>query len=399
MKNSPNEYGSLDFNKPEQAGSSASVVDALRSQEAEAEYLVRSAMDYVNELIRVNEGRWIFYRNINASLLEQWLKDDHPNLHRCVIRIGAYDVFKQQLLEYCGRFSAARALAQRYLISYFWSLQTSLVMPFRLEEGGDREEIYELSDVDTESYFPGVASDIDSGRLTHTEDLPTMVALLVDRFLRLRHSNRHNNARIALHTRLTEQCGRWSDWGKVNDAPLGTAFLVKRRAFSEELYSLTSERYVLVMRMPEDTTLDFLIQGARVARLVDTSCEQPEHYLALSEGRIAIPVLRNDELLLKFRNFIPIVFLVGEKMWLVEYEWNPTAYGNDFIDDVRSGTIQTSDTNAVEGDEAMVEEANARGTGDAVVIAEIRAMPVIPETPFYLLPDYVERVWNDSIPF
>jgi hypothetical protein len=393
MENSRSQLSSPGASKPDESGDNADIVSDPRSQSAEAEDLVRNAMDYVRELIRVNEGHWNFYRNVNPSILEQWLKDDHPNLHRCVIRVGAYDAFKEQLLEYCGRLSAATALAEMYFERYSWSVPFSLVTPFRFKEYG-RETMYEPSSVATEGFFPGVASNIENGRLPCLEELPAMVALLVDRLLRIRHATRHHNAYIALHSILTDCFAKWCDLEKVRESSVGTAFVMSRRAFSEELFDLTPERYALVMRMPADTSVDSLVRGARVARYVDSRGGQAKDCLAFSDGKVAIPVLRNEELLLKFRNFIPIVLLVGEEMLLVEYEWNPTAFGSDFIAAIHDGETEVNGNDAVEGGETVTEKA-----GSAVVISDVYAMPLIPGAPEYLASDYVQPVWMDSIPF
>jgi hypothetical protein len=93
------QYGSSCSDQSDVSFRTAGIASESGSGNEEADRLIRSAMDYVLELIRVNGGLWSFYRNVDASLLERWLKEDHPNLHRCVIRAGVYDVFKEKIVE------------------------------------------------------------------------------------------------------------------------------------------------------------------------------------------------------------------------------------------------------------------------------------------------------------
>ncbi|NIE63219.1 hypothetical protein [Burkholderia sp. Ax-1719] len=392
MKVHPTQFDSFYSDQPNVAIRDTGIASESGCRKEEADRLIRSAMDYVLELIRVNGGRWSFYRNVDASLLERWLTEDHPNLHRCVIRAGVYDAFKEKILEYCGKLSAATELAEMYLKKYFWSLHFALIKPFRLDEKG-REMRYEPRNVDTERYFPGVASYIESRGVGHIEELPTMVALLVDRVLRINNASRHNNAHIALHSKLSEYCNEWCDLERVKGTHVGAAFLMHRVQFSGELFNLTPEKYAFVVRMPVGTSVDSLIQGAGATTYVDGQEDEAGCYIALSRAKVAIPI-HNKDVLLKFRNSLPVVFLLDEEMVLVEYEWNPTAFGSDLIATAGNPASPARDCNFGGCCETATDK-----TEDTMVLVDVRAMPVLPGASACFTADYSEPTWDDSIPF
>ncbi len=331
-------------------------------------------MDYVRKLIDVYECGPHFYANLDSTILERWLSEDWPELIEGLKEEeAALEAFRKNLGDYCSRLSVAGAIADAFL-----------------NETLDYEQGW-YWDFDVERFFPGLHRRVQLGRVKKLEQLPPIIAVLVDKFARERYAPLHDNNKYHRHSRLRSDGWDWCDLAEAKNADNRTAFLLREEHFPEQIGWKTHERYALVLNVSPETSASTLIHkssspyiGARTnsSGKVIPCCRLPD-------GAPAIPVLENLSTLRLFRRFIPVIYLLDNEPLLIEYEWSMMANGNWYLKEARE----------IEDDYASDSQVNSNGKED-VLITQILQMPLgagPKSEPRYDGP--WNDAWSDSIPF
>jgi hypothetical protein len=328
--------------------------------------LEQQAMDYVGHLIDLHQCGPHFYANLDSSVLERWLAEDCPELVERLTGQDSYDAFAHNLDAYCRRLSAAGCIADAFL-----------------GESLDYNQ-GEFRHFEWERFFPGLLDQVQCGEIRSRENLPAVVALLVDRFSRIGEARWHDNTGYFPHSRLASTGWDWCDLAQVKAAAQGVAFLLQREHFPSQLTWRTNEKYALVVNPPPGTAAQSLIRKSPVPSVnrLKTSSGHTELCLTLSGQELAIPLIQHEHTLLLFRGFLPVVYLLDGDALIVEYEWNPIASGRRHLAQARA-----------EMDEAWEPSWRA----ETVLIDNILPMPLAPG-PAPAPPKY-SGPWEDLIPF
>lgn len=337
----------------------------------ENDSLMQAAIDSARILIDQYESGPHFYAHLDATVLSTWLEEDMPELVAGLREEGTYDTFQKQLSFYCERLSVAGALADSFLHE-------------TLDYAQD-----DYWDFDVERFFPGLLRRIQLGKIRKLEQLPTIVATLVDRFAHRRGLPFRDNYRSCLHARLPAERWDWCDLNQVKAANEKTAFLLRAEQFPISLRMCIHERYVLVLNVPLGVDASALIRKTAYCE-VDAAITEANHVVAeirFSEYIPALPFFDNLPTLKLFRQHIPIVYLFDDAPpLLVEYPFSWMANGAWFTREAR----RIEDSSSSE-DITWTQNGNV----DAL-ITEIRPMPLgagpIKRPPVY------DGPFNDSWP-
>jgi hypothetical protein len=278
----------------------------------ENDSLMQAAIDSARILIDQYESGPHFYAHLDATVLSTWLEEDMPELVAGLREEGAYDTFQKQLSFYCERLSVAGALADSFLHE-------------TLDYAQD-----DYWDFDVERFFPGLLRRIQLGKVKKLEQLPTIVATLVDRFAHRRGLPFRDNHRICLHARLPAERWDWCDLNQVKTAGDRTAFLLRKEQFPTFLGQYTNERYALVLNAPEGLRASALIYKTAYQQ-VDMAITDAREVIAairLADKVPGIPFFANLSTLQLFRQYIPVIYLFeDEPPLLVEHPFSWMAYG------------------------------------------------------------------------
>lgn len=315
--------------------------------------LTQTAIDYVRKLIDRYASGAHFYANLDANILATWLDEDFPEIVDGLKQEGQLDSFQQSLDFYCERLSVAGALADSFLNETLNYAQD------------------DYWDFDVERFFPDLLHRIQLGEVRKLEQLPPIIATLVDRFARDQNTLFRENNRICLHSHLWNEDWDWCDLAKVTAAGDRTAFLLGMEQFPQYLCLYTDERYALVLNAPQGVSASELIRktshcevGAALSEARDVISE-----IRLSAYVPAIPFFDNVPTLKLFRQHIPVVYLFDDAPpLLVQYPFSWMAYGSWFTREAHR-----LESNCSPEYMSSTEDANA----DAL-ITEILPMPLGP---------------------
>ncbi|MEI6001984.1 hypothetical protein H3V53_34105 [Paraburkholderia bengalensis] len=337
----------------------------------EDDSLMQAAIGVARKLIDQYESGPHFYANLDAAVLSTWLEEDTPELMAGLREEGTFDRFQKQLSLYCERLSVAGALADSFLHETLNYAQDG------------------YWDFDVERFFPGLLRRIQLGRVRKLEQLPTIIATLVDRFECNRTAHYRDNVNICFHAQLYAEGWDWCDLAQVKAANDTTAFLLRKEQYPRFLSSHTNERQVFVLNAPQRTSTHDL--SSKTAHWqVDVEIAEPGKAIAgirLAAHVPAIPFFENLSTLKLFRQYIPVVYLFDDAPpLLVEYPFSWMADGAWFTRDA----LRIEDSNSAE-DMSWTED----GHVDAL-IREICPMPLgagpLKRAPVYSGP------FNDSWP-
>ncbi|BBU30264.1 hypothetical protein BTHE68_39980 [Burkholderia sp. THE68] len=328
--------------------------------------LLQQAMDYAGKLIDLYECGPHFYANLDSRVIESWLADDCPELIDALEADGSYVEFTRNLKAYCCRLSAAGCIADSFL--------------------GDTLDYTqgECMHFDWERFFPGLLEQVQKGKIRNRESLPSVVALLVDRFAGEGHARHHDNNNYFLHSYLGLDDWAWCDLPQVKQADQGVAFLLHREQFPRKLGWRTHEKYALVINPLPGTKASSLIRKPLAASLdrLKTTSGQIELCLRLSGQGCAIPLLKHESTLTLFRKFLPAIYVLDGDMLLVEYQWSPIAFGFRDLEQARAEMSQNFWPSQYPS---------------GALVTDIFPMPLGPG-PKPIPPRY-DGPWEDSIPF
>ncbi|SFU25539.1 hypothetical protein [Paraburkholderia aspalathi] len=330
------------------AGAAGLVLPNFR-RDFDDDSLIQNAMDYVSKLIDVYESGPHFYANLDSTILERWLSEDWPELIEALTEEATLEAFRRNLIDYCSRLSAAGAIADSFLgetLDY--------------EQGG-------YWDFDVERFFPGLHRRVLFGKVKKLEQLPSIIAVLVEKFTRKCHVRIYDNNKYPRYSRLPSEGWDWCDLAQVKHADDRTAFLLRKEHFPIQLGWETHERYALVLNASPGTSASTLIDHSspfHIAPLTNSSgkviaCCRP------TEGVTAIPFLENHSTLTLFRRFIPVIYLLPNGPLLIQYEWSMMATGNLYVREARE----------IEDRYASDSPANANDNAEAH-ITQILPMPL-----------------------
>jgi hypothetical protein len=313
--------------------------------------LTQGAIDYARKLIDQYASGAHFYANLDATIVATWLEEDIPEIVDGLKQEGQLDTFQQSLDFYCERLSVAGALADSFLNETLNYAQD------------------DYWDFDVERFFPGLHRRIQLGEVRKLEELPPIIATLVDRFGCDQNIVLRENHRIFLHSQLRNEGWDWCDLATVTAAGDRTAFLLRMEQLPQYLGLYTNERYVLVLNAPQGIDPSALIRktshygvGAALTKAREVIAE-----IRLSEHVPAIPFFDNLPTLKLFRQHIPVVYLFDEAPpLLVEYPFSWMADSPWF----------TREAQRIEGT-YLPEYLSSRGDGNAdALVTEIRPMPL-----------------------
>ena len=354
--------------------------EAVETDATELSDIVQRALECAIELIDTYECGPEFYENLDAPVLEQWFMHDHPALARKLVATSSTDTFRQHLDSYCRKLAAAGDIADLFLNRTCYA------------RFGSRK-------YDTERFFPGVVQQVARDELQFDE-LPWTVALMADRFSRRSHMQshvvRHENYRIALHSLYRASPVDWPALEDVQSAPAGTTYLLRRDEFPAYLHFCTLEKYALVVKASPGTREDSLIYGPRPSfSTVESESGVIESWLTFSNGRFTIPMLRNEDTLLLFRNFLPVMFILDDGILLIEYEWNTMAFGRLLLENARHVHATQRAGNAFF--EPLVNFKKKHP--NCIVVSDVRPMSPEPEAAFELDEFACDEHWDEPIPY
>jgi hypothetical protein len=275
------------------------------------------AFEYAQTLIDAFDGGPYFYRNLNASAIASWLFEDEPSLKDELLEQGLFELFQQKLMQYCSELTEAAEIADELVESRNFAYSDSV------EDYGEPSSprllfrTYHLAPRNIyKRYSP-------------------IVNRLYDRFRHSSHIHQHDSERLAPHTQLHEYW-RWCDLDAVRAANDGTAFLMQYEDFPPDLKCRILESQAVVVPVKEDIKLSELVihrWGVMKRNLSKSGVD--DFVLSFSEDMLTIPLLRYETALLRFRNKLPIVYVWKDEIQLVEYDWNPIAYGHQFVSEAR----------------------------------------------------------------
>ncbi|REG52231.1 hypothetical protein B0G80_8773 [Paraburkholderia sp. BL6669N2] len=172
--------------------------------------------------------------------------------------------------------------------------------------------------------------------------LPPMVARLYDRFGRRIRNSRLESQRVAPYSRLAASGCEWCDLTKVRASDEEIAYLLRHEHFPSQVANMTLEGFAIVVPVKRDIKLDELTRHAEAGLGRNRSKSGMDDFvLSYSEDMLTIPLLRHEETFLKFRDKLPVIFLLKDEIVLVEYDWNPMAFGRRFISEARQVEAST----------------------------------------------------------
>ncbi|TXC79092.1 hypothetical protein [Paraburkholderia azotifigens] len=293
-----------------------------------------------------------FYGPLDATVAERWVREDYGHVMDYVEAAGALEGFRRLLDTYCRKLSAAGALANEFIAGRT-----------------DEEDI----ETDTDLFFPGVRDQIAKRKLERSDELPVLVAMLADRLACRASYLQHQNSLTPPHSRHRPM--RWPpcDVERAKAGPSDVAYLLRTRDAPSLLTRYTREPYMLVVNARPGTTLRSLTRSTfHGYHDIEIELGRYQRYLTFSKGMLAIAALPNEQTLLLFRRFLPVIYLLQDEIRVVEYEWNPVAYGRLVLEKAR--VFDSSWDDCVGSTEVSSDRSITRPR--RMLISEIRRMPM-----------------------
>jgi hypothetical protein len=277
------------------------------------------ALDCATELIWLFENGPKFYENLDATVIEQWIFETHPDLRDTLDAKGRLDTFRAELSRYCRKLSAAGSLANEIL--------------------GKGKYLGNMANIpQCDEFFPGFLLTVHQRPEHEWEDrVSAPVAELCGKWrnrVPYEYPARHDTERAAPYSRIADVGFEWLDLEKVRASRgTATAYLLGKDSFPAHLGHMTLERFVLVISAPCDVVFKSLRRSDCTDFYPVESLEGSTQWVvSFGDGSLTIPLLQHEELLLSFRNRVPVLFLLDDDMLFVEYDWNPMAFGREYIE-------------------------------------------------------------------
>ncbi|SDJ36689.1 hypothetical protein SAMN04487926_14541 [Paraburkholderia steynii] len=277
-----------------------------------AENPVEWALSYADDLIRRFECGPDFYRSLDSAIIEQWLFEDYPDLRETLSIDGAMNAFRIGLVQRCRMHQAAAMLA-----SMFVDVPIGAVRP-----------------VDSliaacEEFFPGWLSIImTEPRWKWSATLPGPIAELRRNWPERESLRAHDSGRRVPYSRRSD----WLCIDAMDDGQHGvTAYLLEGPTFPASMRWCTRERCALAVHAPAGATVESLAGWDGVALAVSGDGQQASLDLSFGLGTLSLSATEHGAVLLRFRNRVPVVYMLEGEHLLVEYEWNPIAFGREYL--------------------------------------------------------------------
>jgi hypothetical protein len=271
---------------------------------------VEWALSYAANQIRQFDRGLDFYRNLNPDSIETWVFDVYPELLETLRGDNAVEEFLSRLARYCRMLQAAALLANEVL-QVRQGLSSPLTSALAI----------------CEEFFPGWLSTIQTQAEWRWQTrLPGPVAELYGKWHASEYTSRHHSDGMVGHSEaLSWDFSDEADEGRENV----TAYLLERDSFPLTIKACTDERLALVVRAPAGTDIAALTRINRTALAVfEREAHRASWDLSFGRGILSLPVLKHEDILLKFRNHVPVIFHFDGKTLLAEYDWNPIAFGH-----------------------------------------------------------------------
>jgi hypothetical protein len=311
---------------------------------------LRIAIALLNEFY--DSPSFSYYAPLDATVAERWVREDYEHILDQVESAGTLEDFRGALGRYCRKLSAAGALANEFASG-------------RL---GD-----ENMDAETEVFFPGLFDRITNGHIQQPDELPALVAMLADR-LACRASYLHYpDSLTPPHSR--HRTMRWAlcDVETAKSGPSNIAYLLPTGNAPSLLARYTREPYMLVVNAKPGTSVWSLTRSTSYGyHDIEIGPGRFQRHLTFSKGMLAISASPNEGTLLLFRRYLPVIYLLPNEIRVVEYEWNPVAYGRSVLEKARA-----FDASWDSGAPTVGISSNAPHP-KRILIAEARPMPMRP---------------------
>lgn len=279
-----------------------------------AENPVEWSLCYVAKLLRKFACGPVFYKNIDAPTIETWMFDDYPELLETLRNDKMLDTFRSSLVRQCRMHKAAAVLANEIITNRRGVYYSS---PFNSSDAAECDEFYPgwLARIWTEAEWRWQA------------ELPG--AELRGKWVNEEFGNWHQSdephSRIVRAERVTTTPERRQSV---------TAHLLERNAFSTSIQAETNERFAFFIRLPADVNLETLTKCNRTRLAVHRNDTEGTCVwdLALGAGVLSIPLLDNMAVLNRFRARLPVIYERDGERSIVEYDWNPVAFGREYFE-------------------------------------------------------------------
>ncbi|WCM24167.1 hypothetical protein NDK50_25380 [Paraburkholderia bryophila] len=277
-----------------------------------AENPVEWALSYAADLIRRFECGPDFYSSLDPAIIEHWVFEDYPEVRETLRYDGALDAFSVGLVRRCRMLQAAAML-----VSVIVKGPVGAARP-------DGSVIAACNE-----FFPGWWSTV----MTKAEwawlaMLPGPIAELRVKWLERESFRAHDSG----HRVASSRSSGWLCLDTIDEGQSGvTAYLLEREAFPVHLKFCTQERCALAVHAPAGATIESLTGWNRVALAVYGDGNKASLVLSFGFGTLSLSATDHEEVLLKFRNRLPVIYLLEGEQLLVEYEWNPIAFGREYL--------------------------------------------------------------------
>ncbi|WP_341318839.1 hypothetical protein WN982_28055 [Paraburkholderia sp. IMGN_8] len=237
-------------------------------------------LDYAEKLISELENGLSFFNTLEASIIERWIFEDHPDLLDVLEVRGLVGVFKHELSRYCRMLSAAATIA--------FEVEQGRFFPSRAEQPHCDE------------FFPGVLSTIrERPKHEWKNVLPAPVAELCGMSQRRQQPVRHDSEKSAPQSLIARHdFERWTleEFRKLQEN--NAACLVTRDYFPQHLKDKTLERFALVIAARSDLVTKALKQPDRTYLSTRDSGDGPvEWTVSFGCNSLILPLLQHEEML------------------------------------------------------------------------------------------------------
>lgn len=275
---------------------------------------VEWAVLYAANLIRQFERGPDFFINLDASVIEDWVFSDYPELLETLRSEDSLAEFRSGLSQHCRMLKGAALLANEIVLR-----RKGLLSPL---PALSRE---------CEEFFPGWVSRIKTKpEWTWHAQLPGLVAELRGKWTHEEFRNWHETDEIVPHSYHTHGGARLQT---REDRRSITAHVLERADFPLNLKFSTQERLALFIRLPVEADIESLTRYNRTAMAVHKRDDDGTSvwHLSLGNGVLSIPALEHEATLNRCRARLPVIYERDGKLLMVEYDWSPLAFGHQYI--------------------------------------------------------------------
>lgn len=275
---------------------------------------VEWAVLYAANLIRQFECGPDFFSNLDASVIEDWVFSDYPVLLETLRSDDSLAEFRSGLSQHCRMLKGAALLANEILLRRHGLLSPLPALSPECEE-----------------FFPGWVSKIETKpEWTWHAQLPGAVAELRGKWANEEFFNSHHSDEIVPHSLISR--GE-SPVETCEDRQSITAHVLERNDFPLTLKFSTQERFAFFIRLPADVNIETLTKYNQTALAVHERESDGVSVwdLSLGNGVLSIPLLEHEAILTRFRARLPVIYERDGELLVVEYDWNPLAFGHQYI--------------------------------------------------------------------